>query len=59
MSLYIFFYLTGNYCILTGIMNPLLDRSHFFRHLERIVYRLTGNVPNTWKVDEGLKDVGV
>lgn len=49
----------GNYCILTGIMNPLLDRSHFFRHLERIVYRLTGNVPNTWKADEGLKDVGV
>ena len=50
---------TGNYCILTGIMNPLLDRSNFFRHLERIVYCLTGTVPNTWKLDEGLKDKGV
>lgn len=49
----------GNYCILTGIMNPLLDRSNFFRHLERIVFRITGNVPNTWKADEHLREVGL
>ena len=40
-------------------MNPLLDRSNFFRHLERIVFRITGNVPNTWKADEHLREVGL
>lgn len=32
----------GKYCILNGICNPLLDNTNFFRHLERIVFRLTG-----------------
>jgi palmitoyl-[glycerolipid] 3-(E)-desaturase len=41
----------GNYCILTGICNPILDKSNFFRYLEKYVYRCTGNKPNTWKED--------
>lgn len=45
----------GHYCILTGICNPILDSTNFFRHLERLVYKLTGNTPNTWKADPSLK----
>eukprot|EP01041_Mallomonas_annulata_P003201 gene3201-6321_t len=30
-----------HYCILTGVCNKFLDDSKFFRHLERIVYRIT------------------
>jgi ubiquitin-conjugating enzyme E2 variant len=47
----------GHYCILTGICNPILDNTKFFRHLERIVYRITGNIPNTWKADPSLREV--
>ena len=32
----------GHYCILTGVCNSFLDDSKFFRHLENIVYKLTG-----------------
>ena len=32
----------GHYCILTGICNPILDKTNFFRYLEVIVYKLTG-----------------
>lgn len=32
----------GHYCILTGVCNQWLDQSNFFRHLERIVFKLTG-----------------
>ena len=46
----------GHYCILTGICNRVLDNTKFFRHMERIVYKLTGNIPNTWKADSSLKD---
>ena len=45
----------AHYCILTGICNPLLDKTGFFRHLERAVFALTGNVPNTWKADSALR----
>jgi ubiquitin-conjugating enzyme E2 variant len=44
----------GNYCILTGVCNPVLDDSGFFRKLEALVYDLTGNVPNCWKEDPSL-----
>lgn len=44
----------GHYCILTGICNPVLDNSGFWRVLERAVYRLTGNKPNTWKAQPSL-----
>lgn len=45
----------GHYCILTGICNPVLDNSNFFRYLENIVFKLTGNKPNTWKLDETIE----
>ena len=32
----------GHYCILTGICNSFLDDSKFFRHLENIVFKLSG-----------------
>jgi ubiquitin-conjugating enzyme E2 variant len=32
----------GHYCILTGICNGFLDKIQFFRHMERIVFRITG-----------------
>jgi len=32
----------GHYCILNGICNPILDNTKFFRHLEKLVYKLTG-----------------
>jgi len=47
----------GHYCILTGICNSFLDRTKFFRYLERFFYNFTGNVPNTWRVDETLKEI--
>lgn len=34
----------SHYCILTGVCNPLLDKSHFFRHLERFFFHMTGTV---------------
>lgn len=34
----------GHYCILTGICNSVLDDSKFFRHLENVVFRLTGKI---------------
>ncbi len=47
----------AHYCILTGICNPLLDRTNFFRYLERIIYKLTKNTPNTWNADNDLQNV--
>lgn len=46
----------GHYCILTGICNPALDGTNFFRHLERLVFNLTGNEPNTWKIEPSLRN---
>ena len=45
----------GHYCILTGVCNGFLDKANFFRFLEKVVFKLTGNVPNTWKADSRLK----
>jgi ubiquitin-conjugating enzyme E2 variant len=44
-----------HYCILTGQNNRWMDESHFFRRLERIVYKRTGAVPNTWNEEGGDK----
>jgi ubiquitin-conjugating enzyme E2 variant len=32
----------GRYCILNGICNDFLDKTFFFRYLEKIVFKLTG-----------------
>jgi ubiquitin-conjugating enzyme E2 variant len=45
----------GNYCIISGICNPILDRTGFFRRLEHIVYKLNGVESNAWKLDPQLK----
>jgi hypothetical protein len=50
---------TGHYCILTGICNPLLDKTHFFRHLEKVVFRLTGNRPITWQQDGEIEEIAM
>ena len=41
----------GHYCILTGVCNPLLDRTHFWRRLEAFIYRRNAVEPNCWKED--------
>jgi plasmanylethanolamine desaturase len=40
-----------HYCITTGAWNPLLARIRFFRHVERLVTRLTGLVPRREDAD--------
>lgn len=45
----------GNYCILSGWWNRVLDRSGFFRFVEAVVFCLTGNEPICWRLDSSLK----
>jgi palmitoyl-[glycerolipid] 3-(E)-desaturase len=45
----------GNYCIISGICNPLLDRFGVFRMFEHWVYKLNGVESNAWKLDPQLK----
>ena len=33
----------SNYCIVSGHCNPILDSNGFFRRLEKLVERTTGN----------------
>jgi hypothetical protein len=33
----------SNYCIVSGHCNPALDKNGFFRKLEKLVERTTGN----------------
>lgn len=46
----------GNYCIISGVCNPILDKSGFFRRLERLVYNVNGVESNAWKLDADLRD---
>jgi len=39
----------SNYCLLNGICNPLLDRTHFWRKYEKAVFCVTGAEPKSWK----------
>lgn len=41
----------NNYCIVSGIWNPLLDQSEVFYWMERVIYLKTGVKPRSW--DEG------
>ena len=43
-----------NYCIVNGMWNPLLSRTHFFRKWEKAIYQVTGKEPHCWK-DPGVK----
>ncbi|CAN8069206.1 unnamed protein product [Agarophyton chilense] len=45
----------GNYCILSGWWNGFLDQSGFFRLLEAVIFKLTGNEPICWNLDHSLK----
>ena len=49
----------AHYCILTGICNNVLDKSQFFRYLEVIVYKLTGNKSNVWKEDPAVEEAAM
>ena len=42
----------GNYCIVSGWWNEPLDRSGFFRWLEKVVVALTGVEPRCWYAPE-------
>ena len=46
---------TSAYCISTGWLNPLLDRSGCWRALERAVARASGVAPRAFETDEPLE----
>mmetsp|Transcript_3100 Transcript_3100/g.4188 ORF Transcript_3100/g.4188 Transcript_3100/m.4188 type:complete len:375 (+) Transcript_3100:96-1220(+) len=46
----------GNYCIVSGVCNNVLDTSGFFRRLERFVYSTNGVEANAWKLDAELRE---
>ena len=41
----------GNYCIVSGVWNPVLDAGAMLA-LERVVYRATGVAPRAWTEPE-------
>lgn len=45
----------GNYCIVSGLCNDLLDKNGFFRFLEHRVYEINGIESNSWKLDPELR----
>jgi hypothetical protein len=45
----------GNYCIVSGVCNEVLDNIGFFRRLERLVFDLFGVESNAWKLDPELR----
>jgi palmitoyl-[glycerolipid] 3-(E)-desaturase len=45
----------GNYCIVSGICNTVLDRSGLFRRMEHFIYEWNGDESNAWKLDAALK----
>lgn len=46
----------GNYCIVNGMCNNMLDESGFFRRFEHLVYKLNGVEANSWKLDAKLRE---
>ena len=47
----------AHYCIFTGQCNTVLDKSHFWRRLEAIIYRANGVEPNCWKEDPHYPEI--
>lgn len=46
----------GNYCIISGICNPILDQTGLFRRMEHLIYRWNGVESNAWKLDQALRE---
>ena len=50
----------GNYCIVSGVWNPLLDgkmgKTSVFRRLEGIIYQRTGVQPRCWMTKEEIAE---
>ena len=46
----------GNYCIVSGRCNKVVDESGFFRMMEHIVYKINGIESNAWKLDPKLRE---
>lgn len=46
----------GNYCIVSGRCNKLLDESGFLRRMEHMVYKINGIESNAWKLDAKLRE---
>lgn len=49
----------GHYGIVSGLWNPLLDRTHFFRRVEAAVYRWNGVEPASWRLDSKVKELAL
>lgn len=47
-----------HYCIVNGSLNGLLNRTNFWRHMERGVYRVTGAEPRSWD-DPAVKELAL
>lgn len=45
----------GNYSIISGITNKVLDYTGFFRRLEHYIYNINGIEANSWKLDPLLR----
>ncbi len=43
-----------NYCIVNGMWNPLMTKTHFFRKWEKLIFQMTGREPHCWQ-DPGVK----
>jgi len=46
----------GNYCIVHGTCNKVLDENGIFRRFEHIVYKINGVESNSWKLDPALRE---
>ena len=46
----------GNYCIVSGFCNDVVDNSGLFRCLEHNVYKINGIEANSWKLDPKLRE---
>ena len=46
----------GNYCIISGAWNKVLDESGIFRWMEHMIYNMNGVEANAWKIDAVLRE---